>query len=786
VNKPVKPPRIDADQFRAYGGTGLDLIPLNMPLATKRGKDGKSRKIGKAPRDKLWVTRAYERDQVVALCIRDNRNMGTRLRRDDLVIDVDPRNGGNESLAKLAEMLKLNIKSPPHVVTGADGLHLFGKKPPKLKINTKLADFPGLEFKTYGSQVVCGGSLHPETLNHYTMTIFDPPDSAVRWPRNLLELVARKPREAGSGHDEVFYQPKDLAKMLAAIPYSAVAEYPDWLKLMMACHAATDGNGVDVFVDWNAKTPDHPDCEDLIREKWDGFTTDRASGDSITVGTLHKFLTDAGAAGLIPRISAEDDFEEGLDAQWLQTGTELDDEDEETFDFEGTMPKTGADNEMLTELNDKYCAVTTGGKYRIMYQARNAKGPDWEWTSKTDFLSLHENRKIFSADNPDKTVPLGLSWQQWPRRRTASGTTFDASLEAGALDANNNLNLWLGWAIEPQPGKWTRFEAMIRDDICSGESKAAEYFFNWAAWKFQHPGELPGTAFAMRGNKGTGKGTLGEAFVNIFGNHAIATSSMDHVFGRFNGHMERILFAFADEAFWAGDPRQDARLKKLVTDRDSMFEHKNIQPYPGINRTAVMLATNDDWVVPATEGERRYCVVRTSDKHQCPEGEPNHPNRPYWNAIYAELRSGGLAAFLHAMLHRPLAAGWHPRAHVPLTQELAEQKARSLKGVVGFYFERLQTGTVTETLEGTSQDWNGGDLRVSPTEFWEACRDWIHMTNPRATVTRRGVSNELKRFGWDIGDHLKHGKACHRYWLCPALDTARAKFNEALKGKMFD
>jgi hypothetical protein len=326
MTKHVKPPRIDADQFRAYGGTGLDLIPLNMPLATKRGKDGKTRKIGKAPRDKLWVTRDYKRDQVVALCIRESRNMGTRLRRDDLVIDVDPRNGGNESLAKLAKMLKLNIKSPPRVATGADGLHLFGKKPPGLKINTKLADFPGLEFKTYGSQVVCGGSVHPDTLKRYTMTMFDPPDAGVMWPGNLLEFVARKPREAGTGDDGVLYQPDDLANMLARIPYSAVDDYHEWLKLMMACHHVTDANGVDVFVDWNAKNPDHPDCEDLIREKWDGFTTDRAPGDSITAGTLYKFLTDAGAADLIPRISAEDDFNEPVDGAWLEGGPDAADD----------------------------------------------------------------------------------------------------------------------------------------------------------------------------------------------------------------------------------------------------------------------------------------------------------------------------------------------------------------------------------------------------------------------------------------------------------------------------
>jgi hypothetical protein len=775
VNKPVKPPHIDAAELQPYADAGVTLIPLRQ----WNSQDYNGNPTGKLPR-KGWRTNAYNTPKVIANSIKTNRNTGWRIGDGWIALDFDPRNAfGDDELSLLLAKYGIDPATLPTMESGGSGVHVYFRVPKGMKFRNTVPGFSAVEVKGVGRFVVCAGSIHPSGKMYCWRDGCPPLSEAPDVPADFLEVIKRPEPAANFADDSARITPEQLATMLAALPVDGFNTNDTWEPILMAAHHATGGAGLPEFIEWSTQDPAFGDHAAIIEARWNSLDSNK--GDGRTIGTLNKALIDARHPELVARPSADDDF--GAEAPKI---ADAEPEDEESFDFEGKPPKTGADNEMLMELNGKYCAVTTGGKYRIMYQARNAKGPDWEWTSKTDFLSLHENRKIFSADNPDKTVPLGLSWQQWPRRRTASGTTFDASLEAGALDVDNNLNLWLGWAIQPKRGTWTRFKAMIEDDICSGDSNAAEYFFNWAAWKFQHPGELPGTAFAMRGNKGTGKGTLGEAFVNIFGNHAIATSSMDHVFGRFNGHMERILFAFADEALWAGDPRQDARLKKLVTDRDAMFEHKNIQPYPGINRTAVMLATNDDWVVPATEGERRYCVVRTSGKHQCPEGEPNHPNRPYWNAIYAELRSGGLAAFLHAMLHRPLPPGWHPRAHVPLTQELAEQKARSLKGVVGFYFERLQTGLVTETLEGTSQDWSGGELRVSPTEFWEACRDWIHMTNPRATVTRRGVSNELKRFGWDIGDHLKQGQARDRYWLCPALDTARAKFNEALKGKMFD
>ncbi len=774
----AKRPRIDADQLQPYADAGVRLIPLRQWDSHNDNGDA----TGKLPL-KGWRTNSYNSAKVIARSVILNRNTGWRIDDGWVALDFDPRHAfGDDELSMLLAKFDIDPATLPTMDSGGAGVHVYFRVPKGLKFRNAVPGFSAVEVKGLGRFVVAAGSIHPNGRFYRWREGHPPLCDAPEAPADLLDVIKRPEPAAKFADDSARIEPDQLATMLAALPVDGFNSNDTWEPLLMAAHHATGGAGLAEFVEWSTQDPAYSDQAAVIEDRWKSLDADKAGGR--TIGTLNKALIDAGHPELVARPTAAEDFEgqAPVDDAWL----EGEPEDEETFDFEGAPSKTGEDNEWLTELNTKYCAVTTGGKYRIMYQAQNAKGPDWEWMNKSDFLSLHENRKVFDAHNPNKTIPLGQGWQQWPRRRTASGTTFNASLEAGALDANNNLNLWLGWAIQPKPGKWTRFEAMIRDDICSGESKAAEYFFNWAAWKFQHPAELPEAAFAMRGNKGTGKGTLGEAFVNIFGNHAIATSSMDHVFGRFNGHMERILFAFADEAFWAGDPRQDARLKKLVTDRNSMFEHKNIQPYPGINRTAVVLATNDDWVVPATEGERRYCVVRTSDAHQCPEGEPNHPNRPYWNAVYAELRGGGLAAFLHAMLHRPLSPGWHPRAHVPLTQELANQKARSLKGIVGFYFDRLQIGSIFETLTGTGQDWGKADLRVSPSDFWQACRDWIHATNPRATVTRRGVSDELRRFGWDIGEHLRHGKARDRYWLCPDLATARVRFNAVLKGDFFD
>jgi hypothetical protein len=53
-------------------------------------------------------------------------NIGVRLRQTDLVIDIDPRNGGNESFEQLQRDIDVRLDSAPTVRTGIGGRHVFG------------------------------------------------------------------------------------------------------------------------------------------------------------------------------------------------------------------------------------------------------------------------------------------------------------------------------------------------------------------------------------------------------------------------------------------------------------------------------------------------------------------------------------------------------------------------------------------------------------------------------------------------------------------------------------
>jgi Family of unknown function (DUF5906) len=101
----------------------------------------------------------------------------------------------------------------------------------------------------------------------------------------------------------------------------------------------------------------------------------------------------------------------------------------------------------------------------------------------------------------------------------------------------------------------------------------------------------------------------------IFGQHAVHISSADHLAGRFNAHLRDACLLFADESYWPGDKRAEGTLKRLITEPDLLIEPKGRDAVTARNMLHVMMASNEDWIVPAGEHERRFAVFDVSKCH---------------------------------------------------------------------------------------------------------------------------------------------------------------------------
>lgn len=292
---------------------GLTLFPLK-PRSKEPAHDG-------------WRTRDYS-DFDPEAWRRRGGSVGIRLGADQLVVDVDPRNGGD------VMDLELDLGVLGHrtltTLTGGNGLHFHYRKPPGQRITGKVKGYPGVDVKTAGGFVVGPGSIHPETGKVYAVA-GSIPDAIPAAPRALFAAIKRRP--AAPRRDDMNITSDRLGALLAALDPREFGKghHDDFVALMAACHEVTGGDGREAFLDWAAGDPDYgTDATETNGDRWDTFESGKPGGAGI--GTIRKFLVDAGRADIVAtmdQIAAADDFE---------------DEEEDGDDEDGrpgTVQKTG-------------------------------------------------------------------------------------------------------------------------------------------------------------------------------------------------------------------------------------------------------------------------------------------------------------------------------------------------------------------------------------------------------------------------------------------------------------
>src|SRR5690606_8158768 len=146
-------------------------------------------------------------------------------------------------------------------------------------------------------------------------------------------------------------------------------------------------------------------------------------------------------------------------------------------------------------------------------------------------------------------------------------------------------------------------------------------------------------AVVMRGGRGTGKSFFAKMFGRLFGRHFLQVANSQHLVGNFNAHLRDSVVVFGDEAFYAGDKKHESILKTLVTEENIVIEGKGVDAEPSRNYVHLILASNDEWVVPAGLDERRFFVIEMGEGHK--------QDHAYFKTIKQDLEAGGFENLLH-------------------------------------------------------------------------------------------------------------------------------------------
>jgi hypothetical protein len=427
--------------------------------------------------------------------------------------------------------------------------------------------------------------------------------------------------------------------------------------------------------------------------------------------------------------------------------------------------KPSSPEDYLRELNEKHAVVPVAGRVLILNREYDPSlgRPLVTFSAPTDFKMRYLNRRVLRNG---EEIDIGTVWLESPERAQFEGLVF---LPGG--EAPGYFNLWTGWGVDPKPGECVLFRRFIFEVIAGRDKKLFFYIWCWLAHLFQRPQELPGTALVLRGKPGIGKNTLVETIGRLVGTHFVTLSSLQQVAGRFQGHLADALLVFANEAIWGGDKSAEGTLKAMITDPHSAIERKGKDIVMTANFKRLIVASNEDWVVPRGRNDRRFVIVDVTDERR--------GDREYFGAIKRELESGGYEALMHELMTLDLGdfqPSLIPEQFKHVGWELA---IRSAGSVERWWFDVLQRGFLSKDPDSFSKD--AGYLwpeSVPTHQVQSNYLGWCQAHRIAHPETVETLGRTLRDFGLARKQKRDGGERVPAYYF-PSLDAARSNFGSA-------
>lgn len=734
------------DHALALAAMGFEVFPLQpngkMPVISKYPE--------RATTDPEQIRKWWETDPLRNIGVSSSRFKGRAL----FITDVDIKEGrdGRETLLGL-ELQGYEVTSTFTVRTGSGGIHYYHVVDHPMKQGVDVFG-PGVDTRSKGGYVVGPGSV----VNGKAYVIEDAraPVDAPAW---MLEFTKKAPEgEAKAGE-----------RLDGIDPVRARKRAIEWLKKYAPAGTAGNRNNTGFFVAAKLKDfgCDKEETLELMEEHWDCSPAASTEDLEKIIANAFKYAREAQGSAAPEAVFSK----VGKDAPKDEPGEKKDHAkaENETEDSGGggddgidadEAPDEDEPGEPREEMNKKYAYVKEGN-FILEEYIRHGRHRFRRLSYDNFTLALANH----TQESNGRVIKLSKLWMEWRHRREYDCMTFKPCKEA----ESNEYNIWRGFAVEPAANwKHPAVEKLldhILKNACGGDEKLAAWFVGYLAHMVQRPWEKPRVALVFKGGKGVGKTIIGEIMSMLFPEHAVIADEPRYLVGNFNGHFEGCLLFVADEASWGGDKRHEGKLKGLITGKTHNIERKGFEVYVVENLTRIIIIGNEDWLVPASEDERRYGVFNFSNGKK--------QNDAFFGEIMDGMRSDGLAAWLRYLLDYDMKGIDVNKA--PLTEGLLQQKIATLGPVKSWWLDCLNEDSLlggamsplperipTNRLEGAFSTWakEQGKNRYLPTK----------------TELRKQLADMAPSLKIDYDNRQREPGDAKRSFYNPGLDVLRREF----------
>ena len=424
----------------------------------------------------------------------------------------------------------------------------------------------------------------------------------------------------------------------------------------------------------------------------------------------------------------------------------------------------------FAKLNESFAFVFAGGTGNILWETTGPDGAyQFHLMNRQSFFDMHAANKMQIGDKTKSTAQL---WLEWPQRRSFDGVVFEPEIEV----SKRWFNMWRGFAIKPADSPEhlmvERWKEHLFENICNRDKYLADWLTCWFAHLVQKPYEKPLVAIVFRGGKGVGKNALVERVSKLLGGHAMTTSRRRYLVSNFTAHLQYSLLFILDEAFWSGDKECEGVVKDLVTGSKHIIEPKGKESYTVRNLTRVVVIGNEEWLVPASEDERRWAVFEVGDGRK--------QDRKYFEEMRLGLdEQGGAAYLLRYLMDYKITQDINL---APNTVGLTSQKISSLEPVPQWWYDTLSAGMIA------GGDWGGEWPDTIPTNrLRDALRRWVGNRNIKGRLPNDvnfGKILHQMAPGFEkkkLGSRLAEGDTSYAYFKSP-LEGLRREFDKYIGG----
>jgi hypothetical protein len=594
---------------------------------------------GKIPRVN-WRNSFYSEKEL----FNHNGNLGWRLSNKDLIIDIDPRNGGLESFDKLQK--KFEIKLDYTVKTPREGYHIYLKIPEKyigFSLKKTLKEFPGIDFLSEGSYCLISDCKTKDGIYIWYDDLFKS-FIQLQAPEKILKLISfennitRNNEDLGDFNNIIGGSSSSLSEdkvlnMLSKLDPSMKND--EWVKVGMALHDWDPIKGKDLWEDWSKLGDNYKKGE--TEKRWKSFNI----GHGVTLGTINYMVKEV----------VYDEISKKVDDIIIKIKNSNQKEIE--FDLFPKIKKLSLSKlaiekiakviqnrfkelmETKIPISDIRNEITYNGIVSGEFIEEDQK-PSWtnEWVyvnSHTCFANLKTLRLLkteaFNLKN-GKHVPESSNGSKQSASKYVADKGYMETVDMMAYLPNINeaivsvedFKVLNSFNINTVPKASLKYSEeglkaieLVKKHISfiCGNDENSNILTQWIAHQIQFPGKQILWSPVIQSIQGVGKSFFGELLRCCLGDRNVGTVSPTQVISDFNGWATGVSVNVLEELRVKGHNRYNAvnSLKPLITDRMIQINDKGVKQFMTYNTTNYICFTNYKDSLPLDSDDRRWWVI---------------------------------------------------------------------------------------------------------------------------------------------------------------------------------